>query len=89
MSETTKASSLMQPVLMQMMDVMVAVGGAREVRCTDMTMVPRCALLSLVCAGSNLTAIRLRLAALPVSNLLHKERKAMGQRQLKDSSGWR
>lgn len=62
---------------------MAAVRSAREVRCKDMMLVPRCALLNLVCAGSNLTATRLRLAALPVGNLLHKERKAMGKQQLK------
>ena len=85
MRETITASSLMQLVLMQMVDVMAAVRSAREVRRKDMMVVPRCALLNLVCAGSNLTATRLRLAALPVEDLLHKERKAIGQLRLRVS----
>lgn len=47
-----------------------------------MTVVPRCALPNLVCAGINLKALRLRHAALPLGNLLHKGRKASGQQQL-------
>lgn len=62
---------------------MTAVRGDQEVRCMSTMVVPRCALLNLVCASSNLKALRLRLAAQPVGNLLHKERKAMGQQQLK------
>lgn len=83
MSEMIKASSLMQLAMMQMVDVAAAVRGAQEVRCLGTMMVPRCALLNLVCAGSNLKALQLRLAALHDGNLLHKERKAMGQWQLK------
>lgn len=62
---------------------MTAVRGDKDVRRMGKMMVPRCALLNLVCAGSNLKSLRLRYAALPVGNLLHKERKAMGQQQLK------